>query len=234
MYKNILIVDDEEEIADLLEDFLTVEGYVVYKATKGAEAKQILVHNNIHFILLDIMMPGESGFTLCKQIREKYDIPLVFLTALQDDTDKIRGLNIGADDYIVKDATPGEIIARIKAIQRRMRKASFEKSKEKNESIIKFETIELNLLTRLLTINDKQISLTSKEFDLMKFFLTHVEQVLTYNGILETIWGYERGDFHTIRVHIARLRDKIEKETKRVKISTVWGVGYKMEREKDE
>lgn len=234
MCEKILIVDDEEEIADLLEDFLTVEGFEVYKATTGEKAKKILFNTDINFVLLDIMMPGESGFTLCKQIRETYDISIVFLSALQDNTDKIRGLNIGADDYIVKDATPGEIIARIKAIQRRMRRSIIQGPKNTTLDIMRFENLELNLLTRFLIIDNKQITLTSKEFDIMKFFLNHIGQVLTYNQILEEIWGYEQGDFHTIRVHIAKLRDKIEKETDCVKISTVWGVGYKIEGHKNE
>ncbi|RAS85173.1 response regulator transcription factor [Priestia endophytica] len=234
MREKILIVDDEEEIADLLEDFLTVEGYKVYKATNGEKAQEILFNTDINFVLLDIMMPGESGFTLCKQLRKTYDIPIVFLSALQDHTDKIRGLNIGADDYIVKDSTPGEIIARIKAIQRRIRRSNFQEPQNTTLDIMKFENVKLNLLTRFLIIDNKKITLTSKEFDIIKYFLNHIEQVLTYNQILEEIWGYEQGDFHTIRVHIAKLRDKIEKETDRVRISTVWGVGYKIERKNDE
>ncbi|MFP3728224.1 response regulator transcription factor [Priestia filamentosa] len=234
MFEKILIVDDEEEIADLLEDFLTVEGYKVYKATTGEKAQEILFNTDINFVLLDIMMPGESGFTLCKQLRKTYDIPIVFLSALQDHTDKIRGLNIGADDYIVKDSTPGEIIARIKAIQRRIRRSNFQEPQNTPLDIMKFENVKLNLLTRFLIIDNKKITLTSKEFDIIKYFLNHIEQVLTYNQILEKIWGYEQGGFHTIRVHIAKLRDKIEKETDRVRISTVWGVGYKIERKNDE
>ncbi|RJS62934.1 response regulator transcription factor [Priestia filamentosa] len=234
MREKILIVDDEEEIADLLEDFLTVEGYKVYKATTGEKAQEILFNTDINFVLLDIMMPGESGFTLCKQLRKTYDIPIVFLSALQDHTDKIRGLNIGADDYIVKDSTPGEIIARIKAIQRRIRRSNFQEPQNTPLDIMKFENVKLNLLTRFLIIDNKKITLTSKEFDIIKYFLNHIEQVLTYNQILEKIWGYEQGDFHTIRVHIAKLRDKIEKETDRVRISTVWGIGYKIERKNDE
>ncbi|MFP3886657.1 response regulator transcription factor [Priestia filamentosa] len=234
MCEKILIVDDEEEIADLLEDFLTVEGYKVYKATTGEKAQEILFNTDINFVLLDIMMPGESGFTLCKQLRKTYDIPIVFLSALQDHTDKIRGLNIGADDYIVKDSTPGEIIARIKAIQRRIRRCNSQEPQNTPLDIMKFENVKLNLLTRFLIIDNKKITLTSKEFDIIKYFLNHIEQVLTYNQILEKIWGYEQGDFHTIRVHIAKLRDKIEKETDRVRISTVWGVGYKIERKNDE
>ncbi|MGG3268083.1 response regulator transcription factor [Priestia aryabhattai] len=228
MNKNILIVDDEEEIAELLEDFLSIEGYKVYKATNGKKAKAILSEIDIHFILLDIMMPEESGFTLCKSLRELYSMPIIFLSALQNDTDKIRGLNIGADDYIVKDATPGEIVARIKAIERRLTNFN-NQLKNKTNEVVRFKSLELNTLTRSLFIQDEEVTLTAKEFDLIKLFLTNPNQVFTYDQIIEKIWGYNQGDFHSVRVYIGKLRDKIEEKTNDFKISTVWGVGYKAE-----
>lgn len=228
MNKNVLIVDDEEEIAELLEDFLSIEGYKVYKAANGKKAKEILSEIEIHFILLDIMMPEESGFTLCKSLRKLYSMPIIFLSALQNDTDKIRGLNIGADDYIVKDATPGEIVARIKAIERRL--TNFNNPlKNKTNEVIRFKSLELNTLTRSLFIRDEEVTLTAKEFDLIKLFLTNPNQVFTYDQIIEKIWGYNQGDFHSVRVYIGKLRDKIEEKTNDFKISTVWGVGYKAE-----
>ncbi|MCG0050204.1 MULTISPECIES: response regulator transcription factor [Priestia] len=228
MDKRILIVDDEEDIAELLEDFLSIEGYEIYKATNGTSAKKILSEVDIDFILLDIMMPEESGFTLCKSLREIYSIPIIFLSALQDDTDKIRGLNIGADDYIVKDATPGEIVARIKAIERRLNNFDTQ-SKNKKNNIIRFKSLELNIMTRSLLIENEKITLTAKEFDLIKLFLTYPNQVFTYDQIIEKIWGYNQGDFHSVRVYIGKLREKIEEKTNDFKISTVWGVGYKAE-----
>jgi DNA-binding response OmpR family regulator len=228
MNKNVLIVDDEEEIAELLEDFLSIEGYKVYKATNGKKAKEILSEIEIHFILLDIMMPEESGFTLCKSLRKLYSMPIIFLSALQNDTDKIRGLNIGADDYIVKDATPGEIVARIKAIERRLTNFN-NQLKNKTNEVIRFKSLELNTLTRSLFIRDEEVTLTAKEFDLIKLFLTNPNQVFTYDQIIEKIWGYNQGDFHSVRVYIGKLRDKIEEKTNDFKISTVWGVGYKVE-----
>ncbi|MFP3668864.1 response regulator transcription factor [Priestia sp. SIMBA_032] len=228
MDKRILIVDDEEDIAELLEDFLSIEGYEIYKATNGTSAKKILSEVDIDFILLDIMMPEESGFTLCKSLREIYSIPIIFLSALQDDTDKIRGLNIGADDYIVKDATPGEIVARIKAIERRLNNFDTQ-SKNKKNNIIRFKSLELNIMTRSLLIENEKVTLTAKEFDLIKLFLTYPNQVFTYDQIIEKIWGYNQGDFHSVRVYIGKLREKIEEKTNDFKISTVWGVGYKAE-----
>lgn len=228
MNKNVLIVDDEEEIGELLEDFLDIEGYKVYKATNGKKAKEILSQMEIHFILLDIMMPKESGFTLCKDLRKSYSMPIIFLSALQNDTDKIRGLNIGADDYIVKNATPGEIVARIKAIERRLTNSN-NRLKNKANEVIRFKSLELNTLTRSLCIRDEEVTLTAKEFDLIKLFLANPNQVFTYDQIIEKIWGYNQGDFHSVRVYIGKLRDKIEEKTNDFKISTVWGVGYKAE-----
>lgn len=228
MDKRILIVDDEEDIAELLEDFLSIEGYEIYKATNGTSAKKILSEVDIDFILLDIMMPEESGFTLCKSLRGIYSIPIIFLSALQDDTDKIRGLNIGADDYIVKDATPGEIVARIKAIERRLNNFNTQ-SKNKKNNIIRFKSLELNIMTRSLLIENEKVTLTAKEFDLIKLFLTNPNQVFTYDQIIEKIWGHNQGDFHSVRVYIGKLREKIEEKTNDFKISTVWGVGYKAE-----
>ncbi|MGG3927423.1 response regulator transcription factor [Metabacillus fastidiosus] len=229
MAKKILIIDDEEDIAELLEDFLQVEGYEVCKAVNGDTARRILSEVEIDFILLDIMMPGESGFTLCKQLREIYSIPIIFLSALQDDTDKIRGLTIGADDYIVKNATPGEIIARIKAIERRISNNFNKQMMQKVQDVISFKNIELNISTHSLFINNEKVLLTAKEFDIMKLFLTHLDHVLTYDQIIQKIWGYNQGDAHTVRVYIAKLRDKIEQKTNDFKISTVWGVGYRAE-----
>ncbi|UNL86171.1 response regulator transcription factor [Priestia koreensis] len=226
MKQRILLIDDEEEIAELLEDFLLVEGYEVYQATTGDDAKKILAQTTIHFILLDIMMPGESGFTLCKQIRERYNTPILFLSALQNDTDKIRGLSIGADDYIVKNATPLEIIARIKAVNRRVYR---DQPASLRSEVVRCRDVELQLSTRRLQVNDQEVVLTAKEFELMNLFLSHLNQVFTHEQIIQRIWGYEDGDSHTVRVYIAKLREKIETKTSSFQISTVWGVGYKAE-----
>ncbi|MFI8710286.1 response regulator transcription factor [Bacillus sp. NPDC077411] len=226
MVNNILIVDDEEEIMEMLQDFLEVEGYRVFKATNGEDAKRIFDKININMILLDIMMNNESGFSICKKFRAESNVPIIFLSALQNDVDKIRGLNIGADDYIVKSATPGEIIARIKAIERRLNQ-SFEKQNNKIENEICYKNIRLNIDRREVYINNEMILLTVKEFKIMKLFLVNPNQVMTYEQILEKVWGYEQGDNHAVRVYIAKLREKLEKSTNQIKIYTVWGIGYK-------
>lgn len=226
MVNNILIVDDEEEIMEMLQDFLEVEGYRVFKATNGEDAKRIFDKININMILLDIMMNNESGFSICKKFRAESNVPIIFLSALQNDVDKIRGLNIGADDYVVKSATPGEIIARIKAIERRLNQ-SFEKQNNKIENEICYKNIRLNIDRREVYINNEMILLTVKEFKIMKLFLVNPNQVMTYEQILEKVWGYEQGDNHAVRVYIAKLREKLEKSTNQIKIYTVWGIGYK-------
>ncbi|MGG3920234.1 response regulator, partial [Parageobacillus thermoglucosidasius] len=148
--ETVLLVDDEEEIIELMKDFLEAEGYNVLTASNGLEALSILKKQVVHCVLLDIMMPNQSGFTTCKKIREISDVPILFLTAVQDDTDKIRGLNIGADDYIVKSATPGEIVARIKAVLRRS-------LLRRNHSTFDYGTLKINTYTREVFVNGRRV-----------------------------------------------------------------------------
>lgn len=229
MLKRILLVDDEKEIMELLEDFLLVEGYEVYQASNAEQARKVLLQTEIDLLLLDIMMPGESGFSLCKSIRRESNIPILFLTALEKDTDIIRGLHIGADDYIVKSASPGEIVARIKALERRLAlSSSLPNSEQKN--IVRFKNLSINKQTRVVSIGGQTLSLTAKEYELLSLLTEHPKQVFTYDQLLESIWGYEFGDAHTVRVYIAKLREKMMKlEHCHVQIITVWGIGYKLE-----
>ncbi|EID42961.1 response regulator transcription factor [Parageobacillus thermoglucosidasius] len=224
--ETVLLVDDEEEIMELMKDFLEAEGYNVLTASNGLEALSILKKQVVHCVLLDIMMPNQSGFTTCKQIREISDVPILFLTAVQDDTDKIRGLNIGADDYIVKSATPGEIVARIKAVLRRSR------SRENNNTL-NYGNLKINIYTREVFVNGRRVNLTPKEFELLQFLAEHPRQVFSHDQLYQKVWGNELIDEHTIRVFIARLRDKIEENPSKPQwIHTVWGVGYKFEDKK--
>jgi DNA-binding response OmpR family regulator len=229
MLKRILLVDDEKEIMELLEDFLVVEGYEVYKASNAEQARKVLLQTDIDLLLLDIMMPGESGFSLCKSIRQESTIPILFLTALEKDTDIIRGLHIGADDYIVKSASPGEIVARIKALERRLVLSSSLPNSER-ENIVRFKNLSINKQTRVVSISGQIVSLTAKEYELLSLLTDHPKQVFTYDQLLESIWGYEFGDAHTVRVYIAKLREKMMNvEHCNVQIVTVWGIGYKLE-----
>ncbi|GCD84089.1 MULTISPECIES: response regulator transcription factor [Parageobacillus] len=221
--ETVLLVDDEEEIIELMKDFLEAEGYNVLTASNGLEALSILKKQVVHCVLLDIMMPNQSGFTTCKKIREISDVPILFLTAVQDDTDKIRGLNIGADDYIVKSATPGEIVARIKAVLRRS-------LLRRNHSTFDYGTLKINTYTREVFVNGRRVNLTPKEFELLQFLAEHPRQVFNHDQLYQRVWGNELIDEHTIRVFIARLREKIEENPSKPRwIHTVWGVGYKFE-----
>jgi DNA-binding response OmpR family regulator len=224
--ETVLLVDDEEEIMELMKDFLEAEGYKVLTASNGLEALSILKKQVVHCVLLDIMMPNQSGFTTCKKIREISDVPILFLTAVQDDTDKIRGLNIGADDYIVKSATPGEIVARIKAVLRRS-------LSRENNNTLNYGSLKINIYTREVFVNRRRVNLTPKEFELLQFLAEHPRQVFSHDQLYQKVWGNELIDEHTIRVFIARVREKIEENPSKPQwIHTVWGVGYKFEDKK--
>ncbi len=221
----VLVVDDDETILDLMRDFLEAEGFIVETACQSQEVMLLVAHTPIDCILLDIMMPGMSGFELCRQLRETSDVPILFLSARQTDTDKLRGLGLGADDYIVKSATPAEVVARIKAVLRRAqitRTASIQQQ-------LDFGRLVINIAAHEVRIDGSIISLAAREFALLRFLAEHPRQVFTREQLFERCWG-EIGDRHTVAVHIARLREKIEKDpTNPCYISTVWGVGYRFE-----
>ncbi|MCY8699291.1 response regulator transcription factor [Bacillus spizizenii] len=219
MKETILVVDDDAEIIELMKDFLEIENYNVLTAFNGEQALSIVNKQEVDCILLDVMMPGESGFTICKKVREVKDVPILFLSAKEDPTDKIRGLSVGGDDYIVKTATPGEIVARIKAVRRRSGQ-----QKPGNS----FNGLTIDYLSREVHKHGRKVSLTSKEFDLLSLLSRHPHQVFTHDQIIQLIWGEHYSDPHTVRVFIARIREKIEETPSQPRwILTVWGVGYK-------
>lgn len=220
----VLVVDDEPTIVELLRDFLEAEGFIVEMARDGSEALLVLERTHVACVLLDVMMPGLSGFDVCRRIREYNDVPLIFLSARDGDMDKIRGLGLGGDDYIVKSATPGEVVARVKAVLRRARGNS-----EPRTPVLDFGRLVLDLVAHEVQVGGKVVQLTAREFDLLAFFAEHPRQVFTREQLFERFWG-SFGDRHTVTVHIGRIRDKIEAdpETPRY-ITTVWGVGYRFE-----
>ncbi|MCI0768213.1 response regulator transcription factor [Bacillus sp. TL12] len=229
MEETILITDDEIEIVDLLKDFLEIDGYKVLAAYDGETALNILKSEKIDCILLDIMMPNIDGFTVCKEIRKISNVPILFLSAKQDDIDKIRGLNLGADDYIVKSATPGEIIARIKAVRRRFHVPHTEENHPETY-ILDFGDLKIDTRAHEVWKKNEQIPLTSKEYDILEFFASHPKQVFTHEQLISKIWEENYGDSHSVRVFIARIRDKIEDCPAHPQwIHTIWGVGYKFE-----
>lgn len=224
--KTILVVDDDIAIVELLKDFLENDGFYVKTANDTFQARTIIHQQKVDCIVLDIMMPEENGFDFCRQIREESDIPILFLSARSDDSDKIRGLVLGGDDYIVKSASLGEIVARIKAVLRRSGSR-----RELNEKIIKHGRLTMNLSTREVIVGSENIPLTPKEYDLLQFFAEHPKMVFSYEQLLERFWEGV-GDKHTVRVHISRLREKIEKDPNQPEfIVNVWGIGYRFKGE---
>jgi len=220
----ILVVDDEEDIASLMRDFLEAEGYAVAVAHDGPTALATLAAGPIACVLLDVMMPGQSGFEVVRRIRERWDVPVIFLSARQDDSDKIRGLGLGADDYVVKSASPGEVVARVKALLRRTRRGA-----TPPPEALDFGRLVIDTRAREVRVDGAAVVLTAREFDLLHALATAPRQVFTREQLFERFWG-EFGDRHSLTVHIGRIREKIEVDPANPRyIVTVWGVGYRFE-----
>ena len=221
----VLVADDDEIILDLMRDFLEAEDFLVETVPESQDVLHILESKPIHCILLDVMMPGLSGFELCRQVRETSNVPILFLSARISDTDKIRGLGLGGDDYIVKSATPAEVVARIKAVLRRVQP----KTGAAKPIVLDFDRLVINVTAHEVSVDGRIVSLAAREFALLCLLAEHPRQVFTRDQLFERCWG-EVGDRHTVAVHIARIREKIEKDpTQPVYIVTVWGVGYRFE-----
>ncbi len=219
----ILVVDDDTEIAELMRDFLVSAGFVVITAEDGATARTMLDTTAVDCLLLDVMMPGQSGFDLCRQVRETRDLPVLFLSARESDMDKIRGLSLGGDDYIVKTATPAEVVARVQAVLRRYQRG------EPSPTALDFGRLAIDVRAREVSVAGRTVPFTAREFDLLRLLAEHPRQVFTRDGLFERFWG-EFGDRHTVTVHIGRIREKIEVNPARpAYIITVWGVGYRFE-----
>ncbi|MFP3389215.1 response regulator transcription factor [Brevibacillus sp. SIMBA_040] len=220
----ILVVDDDHSIVELLRDFLENENFQVLTACDAAYAWALFQQSAIHCIVLDVMMPGQNGFELCRQIRKESNVPILFLSARSDDVDKIRGLTLGGDDYIVKTASPGEIVARVKAVLRR-----FGTEQQIDRRIMDYGRIKINLSTREVIVEGKNVVLTPKEYELLRLLAEHPRHVFSYEQLLEKFWDGV-GDKHTIRVHLSRLREKIESDPNHPQfLLNVWGVGYRFE-----
>jgi DNA-binding response OmpR family regulator len=224
----VLVVDDEADIVSLMRDFLEAEGYAVRIASDAPAALEVLDAEPVDLVLLDVMMPGMTGFDLIRKLREtNNEVPVLFLSARHEDYDKIRGLGLGADDYIVKSATPAEVIARVKAVLRRMRRGE-----EQAPAQLNFGRLVLDLRARETLVDGHPVAMTAREFDLLQLFAEHPRQVFTRDQLFERLWG-EFGDRHTVTVHVGRLREKIERDPSEPEyIVTVWGVGYRFEGER--
>jgi len=225
----VLVVDDEDEIRDVIEIYLKNEGIKVFKAKDGIDALMLLEEEDIHLILMDIMMPRMDGIKATFKIREKKNIPIVMLSARSEDTDKILGLNMGADDYITKPFNPLELVARVKSqLRRYINLGVYKESKEE----INVGGLSLNKNTKMVTVDGEEIRLTPIEYKILELLMENRGRVFSIEEIYEKAWKepYYNGE-NTVAVHIRRIREKIEinpKEPKYLKV--VWGIGYKIEK----
>jgi len=219
--RKILVVDDEQNICQLVGMYLQTNDFEWKSANDGIEALELLANEVFDLVILDIMMPNLDGWTVCKKIRETSQIPVIFLSAKGEEWDKVKGLKMGADDYIIKPFSPGELIARVDAVLRRSIG-----SQEPSNNLIQVGIIRINKSARTVSVKDKPINLTLKEFDLLLYLCLHKGQVFTREQILEQVWGYDYfGTARTVDTHIKTLRLKLGNDADY--ISTVWGVGYK-------
>ncbi|MBQ8798782.1 MAG: response regulator transcription factor [Lachnospiraceae bacterium] len=227
----ILIADDNTDITDVLEAYVRKEGYEPLVAADGEEAMKLFRLHEPAAVLLDVMMPKEDGYEVCRKIRAVSDTPVILITARGEDFERVMGLDIGADDYIVKPFSPNEVMARLRAVLRRMSRADREKISEKNENILKIGNLEINLEEYTLHIGGQRITLTKKEIETMWTLASNPKKVFTRDNLLDSLWGYDYvGDTRTVDSHVKRLRAKLDKaEHKGWDIATVWGVGYKFE-----
>ena len=218
-------MDDDPEIRELLRDFLVADRFSVELAADASEARSALDRWPTDLVLLDVMLPGESGFDLCREIRQRGELPIIFLTARDADIDKVRGFGLGADDYVVKSATPAEVVARVRAVLRRARPEP-----DRGAAVLDFGHLRIDVRAHEARVGGRLVDLTAKEFALLRFLAEHPRQVLTRDQVFEHVWGGEYGDRHTVTVHIGRLREKIEEDAQVPRwIVTVWGVGYRFE-----
>lgn len=228
---NILVCDDDREIVDAIEIYLCQDGYKIYKAYDGEQALQILDKEDIHLLIMDIMMPKLDGIRATLKIREYSSIPIIILSAKSEDTDKILGLNIGADDYICKPFNPLELVARVKSNLRRY--TSLGSLTGENKAIYQVGGLILNDDTKQVTVDDEPVKMTPIEYNILLLLMKNQGRVFSINQIYESIWNEDAiGADNTVAVHIRHIREKIEinpKEPRYLKV--VWGVGYKIDKE---
>ena len=227
--KKVLIIEDDLAIAEIERDFLAINGYETKIVSDGINGLREAMTGNYDLILLDLMLPEMDGYDICKRIRNKVDVPILMVTAKTEDVDKIRGLGLGADDYISKPFSPTELVARVKAnIAQYDRLRSSPASKEQFEEI-KIGNISLNKQTRRVYVEGREVDFKNKEYELLYFLMSNPEIVFSKDTLYERIWGMDAfGDIKTVAVHINRLREKIEKDPANpMYIQTVWGVGYR-------
>lgn len=232
MVEKILVVDDEHEIADLIEVYLTNENYEVFKFYTATEALQCIDNNEIDLAILDIMLPDMNGFDICRHIRTNHTYPVIMLTAKDEEIDKITGLTLGADDYVTKPFRPLEMMARVKAQLRRYKKYNSTFMKESKPRVMEHAGLMLNTKTHQCILNGEEIILTPTEFAILRILLENKGEVVSAEDLFHKIWKdeYYTKSNNTITVHIRHLREKMQDTVESPKfIKTIWGVGYKIE-----
>lgn len=223
----ILIIEDEMAIADLEKDYLELSGFEVIIENTGDKGLEKALGEEVDLVVLDLMLPGMDGFDVCKQIREKKDIPIIMVSAKKDDIDKIHGLGLGADDYMTKPFSPSELVARVKAHLARYNRLV--NVNQKNNEIVEIRGIRIDKTARRVYIEGEERNFTTKEFDLLTFLAENPNHVFTKEELFREIWDMDSvGDIATVTVHIKKIREKVEGNTAKPQyIETIWGVGYR-------
>jgi two-component system response regulator VicR len=226
--QTILVADDETNITDVCRRYLEREGYTVLVANDGIQALVLWQQHQPDFIILDLMMPGKTGWQVCDEIRAQQEVPIMMLTARGDEPDRLLGLTMGADDYITKPFSPRELVLRVKNIMRRSQANVIGVKPAGTQSLV-FEDMTITPDQRRVSLNNKDIELTAKEFDVLYLLACHPNQVFSRNQLLNKVWDIDfEGDTTTVTVHMRRLREKIEANPSEPRfIKTVWGIGYK-------
>lgn len=224
--RKVLIIDDDQNICKILKEYLVYEDFDVLTANNGQYGLNKIKANNPDLIILDIMLPEMDGWEICQELRPENDIPIIMLSAKTKDTDKIMGLELGADDYVTKPFSPKEVVSRVKAV---LRRSNSEQKDSEEQAILTFPDLEISKAYRSVKVKGAEVSLTPKEFDLLLTLASSPRQVFSREKLLNKVWGYDYyGDDRTVDTHIKSLRQKLG-DPARDYIQTVWGVGYKFE-----
>ena len=226
--KRILIVEDEPSIAEVVSLYMKRAGYQVQIAADGKQAMTIFERQTPDLVILDLMLPEVDGLALTRWLRDRSDVPIIMVTARREEIDRIAGLEMGADDYVVKPFSPQELVSRVRAV---LRRTGREQAEAESDRSLSFDGLTIDPRSRVVTVKESEVELTAKEFDMLYLLARHPKQVFTRDQLLERVWGgAEYIDAGTVTVHIRRLREKIEAEpSKPQMLLTVWGVGYKFE-----
>ena len=225
----ILIIEDDQSVAELERDYLEINGgFACTLCTDGTQGLELALSQDFALVIVDVMLPGLSGFEICRRLREVKDTPVIIISALADDIDKVRGLGLGADDYMTKPFSPSELVARVKSHIQRYERLVGSRERTRPE-VLKIRGLEIDREARRVWVNGREKNMTGKEYDLLLFLAEHPDTVYSKDRLFDAVWGVENfGDVSTVTVHIKHIRDKIEIDPDNIQyIETVWGVGYR-------